>query len=76
MATDNLKDHPTVSDPMAGYQRIPKTKMDKIPGLAYTDEERISAVRKTMAQIRAGETGMASEDVWKKYQKLFKEIPE
>ncbi|MDF9829034.1 hypothetical protein [Parabacteroides sp. PF5-6] len=45
---------------------------ERIPGLAYTYAERIAAVRETMDEIRAGVSGMDSEEVYERLQELYK----
>lgn len=49
---------------------------ERIPGLAYTHAERIAAVRETMAEIRAGVTGVDSEEVYDRLQELYNRDPE
>lgn len=63
---------------MAEYQAktVDDIPFERIPGLSYTKEERMAVVRETMAEIRAGENGMDSEEVYVRLQKLYKNAPE
>lgn len=71
----NQEQSTAVQEPMAKVyadMNCDNQVFERIPGLAYTREERIAAVRETMAEIRAGVPGMDSEEVYERLQELFK----
>ncbi|MDL2281645.1 hypothetical protein LJC44_00825 [Parabacteroides sp. OttesenSCG-928-G06] len=69
----------TIQDPLADIYRLDPEELsvienlpfERIPGLPYTHEERINAVRETMAEIDAGVSGIDSDEVYQRLQRFY-----
>ncbi len=63
----NIDDEKTVTKLWKVVRKAEEVPFERIPGLAYTHEERIAAVEEGLEDIRAGRT-FTTEEVFKPYE--------
>ncbi len=63
----NIDDEKTVTKLWKAVRKAEAVPFERIPGLAYTREERIAAAQEGLEDIRAGRT-FTTEEVFKPYE--------